>query len=74
MRTTIDLPEDLHRQVMGIARDAHRTLSETVTCLIRRGLTPSNSGELARSSKTGLRTIGLGKVISSEDIRSLDDE
>ncbi|TXB91714.1 antitoxin, partial [Mycobacterium tuberculosis] len=30
MRTTIDLPQDLHKQALAIARDTHRTLSETV--------------------------------------------
>ncbi|MBB5913546.1 putative transcriptional regulator [Nocardia transvalensis] len=76
MRTTIDLPEDLHRQVMSIAHDAHRTLSQTVTCLIRRGLDQASApaGDLDRSAKTGLPTIGLGKVVTSEDVRSLEDE
>ncbi|WP_280261915.1 antitoxin [Nocardia wallacei] len=74
MRTTIDLPEELHRQAMAIARDTHRTLSETVTCLIRRGLTQASSDELARSPRTGLPTVRLGRVITSEDVRSLEDE
>jgi hypothetical protein len=30
MRTTIDLPDELHKQALAIARDTHRTLSETV--------------------------------------------
>lgn len=34
MRTTIDLPQDLHKQALAIARDTHRTLSETVADLI----------------------------------------
>ena len=42
VRTTIDLPDDLHKQAQAIARDTHCTLSETVADLIRRGL-----GELA---------------------------
>ncbi|MDT5282152.1 MAG: hypothetical protein QOJ20_3347, partial [Mycobacterium sp.] len=33
MRTTIDLPDDLHKQARAIARDTHRTLSETVVDL-----------------------------------------
>ena len=75
MRTTIDLPEDLHRQAMSIARDSHRTLSQTVTCLIRRGLDQTGpSDEPTRSARTGLRTVGLGKVITTDDVRSLDDE
>ena len=38
MRTTIDLPEDLHELAKRIARDTSRTLSETVVDLVRRGL------------------------------------
>jgi Arc/MetJ family transcription regulator len=38
VRTTIDLPDDLHRQAMSIARDTSRTLSETVADLMRRAL------------------------------------
>jgi hypothetical protein len=38
VRTTIDLPEDLHRQALSIARDTSRTLSEIVAELMRRGL------------------------------------
>jgi hypothetical protein len=30
LRTTVDLPADLHAQAVAIARDAHRTLTETV--------------------------------------------
>jgi predicted transcriptional regulator len=74
MRTTIDLPEELHRQATAIARDTHRTLSEIVTCLMRRGLIQESGDDLVRSSKTGLPTVGLGRVITSEDVRSLEDE
>ncbi|WP_153415609.1 antitoxin [Nocardia macrotermitis] len=74
MRTTIDLPEDLHRQATAIARDTHRSLSETVSVLIRRGLRQQGGGDSVRSPKTGLRTVTLGRVITSEDVRSLEDE
>ncbi|MFI5779394.1 antitoxin [Nocardia sp. NPDC051570] len=74
MRTTIDLPEDLHRQAMAIAHDTHRTFSDTVSDLVRRGLGQNNAATLGWSEKTGLPTITLGKVITSEDVRSLEDE
>jgi Arc/MetJ family transcription regulator len=77
MRTTIDLPEDLHRQALAIARDSARTLSETVVALMRRGLgQASASGEagLSRSARTGLPVLHLGTMITTEDVRALDDE
>lgn len=74
MRTTVDLPDDLHRQVQAIARDTRRTLSETVTDLMRRGLGHGTSVDVYRSPTTGLPVIRLGTVVTSEDVRSLDDE
>lgn len=75
VRTTIDLPDDLHRQVSSIARDTSRTLSETVADLMRRGLGQgSGSTDVMRSPVTGLPLVRLGTVITTEDVRSLDDE
>jgi Arc/MetJ family transcription regulator len=74
MRTTIDLPDDLHRQAMSIARDTARTLSETVAALMRRGLEQGGPVEVSRSKRTGLPTVRLGTAITSEDVRALDDD
>ena len=74
MRTTIDLPEDLHSQAMSIARDTARTLSETIADLVRRGLGQGSTVEVSRSKLTGLPVIRLGKVITTEDVRSLEDD
>ncbi|MDQ2876175.1 MAG: antitoxin [Actinomycetota bacterium] len=74
MRTTLDIPDDLHAQALAIARDTHRSLSQTVTGLIRRGLSSGNPGEIARSARTGLPVAHLGRIISSEDVRRLEDD
>jgi hypothetical protein len=74
MRTTIDLPEELHRQALAIARDTRRTLSETVTDLIRRGLGSGSTGDVSRDARTGLPLVSVGTVVTSEDVRSLEDE
>jgi hypothetical protein len=74
MRTTIDLPEDLHKQALAIARDTHRTLSETVAALIRRGLGANNAAVTSVDPRTGLPLVSVGKVVTSEDVRSLEDE
>jgi hypothetical protein len=73
MRTTIDLPDDLHRQAISIARDTSRTLSETVADLIRRGLSYGQSADIARSPVTGLPVIRLGTPVSTDDVRALED-
>lgn len=74
MRTTVDLPDDLHRQVRAIARDTHRTFSDTVADLMRRGLDSDAAAALSRSPRTGLPAITLGTVVTTEDVRSLDDQ
>jgi outer membrane lipopolysaccharide assembly protein LptE/RlpB len=74
MRTTIDLPDDLHRLALSIARDTSRTLSEIVAELMRRGLGQGKPSVTARSPRTGLPVVRLGKTITTEDVRSLEDE
>jgi Arc/MetJ family transcription regulator len=74
MRTTIDLPDDLHKQAVAIARDTSRTLSEIVALLMRRGLGQSRAVEVSQSARTGLPVLHLGTVITTEDVRTLDDE
>ena len=75
VRTTIDLPEDLHRLTTAIARDAGTSLSETVTRLLRSALTAPGPSRVTISPVTGMRDLSLGGgPVTSEDVRSLDDE
>ena len=41
MRTTIDLPDDLHQLARQIAHESGRSMSEVVAELIRLGLQPN---------------------------------
>jgi hypothetical protein len=74
MRTTIDIPEDLHAQAVAIARDTHQSLSQTVAALIRRGLGTGAPGEIGKSPRTGLPVAHLGRTITTEDVRRLEDD
>lgn len=74
MWTTIDLPEDLHRVAMDIARDQGTTLREAVVTLLRRAVGVAGDAEVTTSGRTGLKVIRLGRPITNEDVRSLDDE
>lgn len=74
MRTTIDLPEDLHRIATSIARDQGTSLSETVVHLLHRAIGTPGTSELLTSDRTGLAVVHLGRVVTSEDVRALDDE
>jgi len=77
MRTTSDIPDDLDAQAVAIARDTHQSLQslrQTVAGPIRRGLGSGKPGEIARSARTGLPVAHLGRTITSEDVRRLEDD
>jgi hypothetical protein len=77
MRTTIDLPEDLHEVAKSLARDRSQTMSETVADLMRRGLgagEPEPSYRIQRDPRTGFPFIDIGTTITTEDVRSLEDD
>lgn len=74
VRTTIDLPDDLHKRALAIARDTHRTLSETVADLIRRGMRNDSTAAVSIDARTGLPLVSVGTIVTSEDVRSLEDE
>ena len=74
MRTTVDLPEDVHRLASAIARDSGASLSETVTQLLRAALSSPGPVRVTTSTRTGLRVATLGHPVTSDDVRSLDDD
>ena len=81
MRTTIDLPDDLHRAVTSIAAHSRRSMSHTVAELIRCGLAlPAEAqGATAASAlrldkRAGLPLIRSPRPVTVEDVRALDDD
>ena len=74
MRTTIDLPDDLHQRVKAIARDTDQSLSAIVTALIRRGLEGDDAGVVEAHPATGLPLVTVGRVVTSDDVRAADDD
>lgn len=77
MRTTIDLPEDLHHIALALAADSRRTLSQMVAELMRRGLAPSVRETRAAyhvDKATGLPVVRSKRSITAKDVKALDDE
>jgi hypothetical protein len=74
MRTTVDLPDDLHQLLLGVAHDRRETLSRTISTLLRRALVPEGPVGVERDARTGLPVVHVGRVVTAEDVRSLDDE
>ncbi len=73
MRTTIDLPTDLHTLTRQLAHESHRSMSDVVADLIRQGLRRDRA-EAVRRSTRGMPLVALGRPVTAEDVRSLDDE
>ena len=73
MRTTVDLPDDLHELTRQLAHDSGRSMSEVVVALARAGL-QAPATEPVASSRRGVPAVRIGRPITAEDVRSLDDE
>ncbi len=74
MRTTIDLPEDLHRIATGLARHTGRSLGQIVADLIRRGLdAPEKPAKLTISRRTGLPVVRSPRPVTADDVYALED-
>ncbi len=76
MRTTVDLPPDVHERAKRLAAHRHESLSATLADLTIRGL--ASLGEPATVSTdpvTGLPVLTLGRRVTCEDVaEALDDE
>ena len=78
MRTTIDLPDNLHRIAAGYARHTGRSLSQAVAALIERGLEARPVDALSPgysvNAATGLPVARSARAITADDVRSMEDE
>jgi len=75
MRTTINLPDDLHRAAFSLARDRGQSLSQTVSELVRRALLPATgSAAVDVDARTGLPVVRLGTPVTTEMVRAAADE
>lgn len=73
MRTTVDLPDDLHELARQLAHQQRRSMSEVIADLIRSGLGAPNE-RAATPSRRGVPVVSVGRPITDEDVRSLDDD
>lgn len=81
MRTTIDLPEELHRIATGLARHTGRSLSQTVAELMERGLEQRPAAPAARAAAgfardrtSGLPVVRSRRPITADDVGALEDQ
>jgi len=72
VRTTIDLPDDIHRLARQLAHDHNRSMSEVIADLIQLGLrSPAAAPSL---NARGMPVVSVGRSVTAEDVRSLDDD
>ncbi len=75
MRTTLTLPDDLHAQLVSISRDRSQTMSRTVEVLLHRALNADRPRyRMVRNRHTGFLGADLGRPVTEDDVRSLDDD
>ena len=72
MRTTVDLPQDVHDLARAVARVTGVSLGQAIALLVRSGLRRPGI-EVRTDATTGLPVVHLGRPITIEDVRALDD-
>lgn len=76
MRTTVDLPDDLHALARRLAYEGNRSMSDVIVELIRVGLRRDQTAPTSTATTTvrGLPQVSVGRPITADDVRSLDDD
>jgi predicted transcriptional regulator len=76
MRTTVDLPDDVHERAKRLAAERRQSLSATVAELTVRGLASlSEPATISVDPVTGLPVLSLGRRVTDQDVAdALDDE
>jgi len=77
MRTTVDLPDHLHRRAAALARDRAQSLSRTLAELVAVALEGGHPGQhpvVETDRRSGFPIVRVGRPITTDDVRSLDDE
>ena len=78
MRTTLDLPDDLHRIVVSLATHTRSSLSHTAAELMRRGLAmpalQRGGAAFSMHPVTGLPVLPLERRVTPEDVKALEDD
>lgn len=73
MRTTIELPDDLHDLARQIAHDRREPISKVVADLMRRGIESPKEVKLVEVRR-GVPIVSVGHPVTAEDVASLEDD
>lgn len=74
MRTTVDLPDELHRRLRRAAFDRHISMSRLVSDLLEEGLGAGPRPPRLVRGEHGLLVAHIGRPITSEEVAAMEDE
>lgn len=75
MRTTVDLPPAVHRQVRQLAAEQGRSLSAVIADLTLRGLAQRRApAEVRTDARSGFPVLSLGRSVTAADVAAALDE
>lgn len=76
MRTTLEIPDDLHRALLALARHGGTSLHATAAALLRRGLATEvvAAPSAARDPETGFPLVRARRPVTPADVAALEDE
>jgi len=72
MRTTLDLPDDVHALVRELAHQQNKSMGRVVAELIMAG--QSSTRPATDVGARGFPTISVGQPVTLEDVATLEDE
>ena len=73
MRTTLDLPDDVHALVRELAHQQEKSMGTVVAELIMAARAPTRSKD-QKSGARGFPVVSVGRVVTLEDVASSEDE
>ncbi len=74
MRTTVDLPPDVHQLATAIAASSGTTFSVAVTRLLRSAMAAPAASRITVDAETGFPLFSSGRPVTGDDVRAMDDE
>lgn len=73
MRTTLDLPDDVHALVRELAHQQGKSMGQVVAELIMAARPPADRS-VATTGARGFPVVSVGHPVTIDDVASLDDE
>lgn len=75
VRTTITIPDDLHAILTSLSQDKRQTISQTIEDFVRRGLEDKPAPyRKVHDPETGFLSLEFDRPVTTEDVRSLEDD